>query len=203
MTHLRSNTITISVTEYFTSGNISGAIGAAEAVAQEYFSIWNTTTQARGLLTGALQAQAVSSNSNCMGMLEAASGQSFSQLLQDSNAISFIDVTGPSGSLSPLQVGLQNDPYPTLGTEFASIPGATAVTPEGSYVTLLGGQYFSQQVSIDNRTFTTNTPDSFKQSILFHELWHQVVPGAHDATAAGSQAFDTWLNDGCKGQMPQ
>jgi RHS repeat-associated protein len=187
---------------WWDSGAIENAIAAAEAQAQAYLSIWTTTNQARGLLAAKLQSEAVSSNSNCMGALETMTGKSFNQLMQDANQVAFVDVTGPSGSLSPSQVGLANDSNATLSSEFAQSAGATAVTPLGQPIVLLGSQYFNGTSTFGNSTFNVSTPDSFKQSVLFHEFWHVEGIG-HDDTPAASQAFNDWLNGGCKGQMPQ
>jgi hypothetical protein len=185
---------------YFAPSDISAVIAAAEAEAQAWLSIWTTTNQARSLLTAELEAQAVSSNSGCMSYLEKATGKSFSQLMQDADQVSFIDVAGASGTLTLSNIGLPGGGE-TLSQYFDSAgPTAVAITPTGYPVVLLGSSYFNSSgtATIGNQTVNLPATTASQEETLLHEFFH--TEGIGDL--GGTTAFDSWLQGGCKGAPP-
>ena len=197
------NSLSFGASGYSLSGyfaGLGGIIAEAEAQAQSYLSLWTTSNNARNLLTGALEAQAVSSNSNCMGFLETETGKSFNQLMQDANQLTFVDVTGVGGSLTMSQVGLPGG-NETLAQYFSSAdPTTVAATPLGYPVVLLGSNYFNSSgtVTIGNQTINLAATPASQAETLFHEFFH--TEGIGDL--GGSTAFDGWLQGGCKGTPP-
>jgi hypothetical protein len=175
--------------------------GAGASLVSALLDVVNTTLQARSLLTSELQAQAVSSNSDCMGFLETQTGKSFNQLMQDANQIMFVNVPQDGSLLTLSNIGLPGG-NETLSEYFNSISFTppVAATPTGYSVVLLGSLYFtvSSTVTIDNQTFSLAATTDSQQEVLFHEFFH--VEGIGDL--GGSTAFDDWIQGGCKGSPP-
>jgi hypothetical protein len=174
-------------------------IAAAEAEAQAWLSIWTATNAARSLLDAALLA---GSNSNCMSYLEAQTGKSASQLMQDANTDSFVDVTGAGGSLTIGQLGYPGQSYSseTAAEYFGTRTGAIASTLSpgaGSGLVFLGSSYFNSNFGLGGPTVPTT--NGYKESVLFHEFFH--TEGVND-TDETSVAFNNWIQGGCKGAPP-
>lgn len=189
----------------------ASAIGSALAVATSWQQLATENFQAKSELESMLQSQ---QGSGCLNYLEAnAKGgpKSFNQLMQDASGVTFIDTTGVGGTLTTSDVGIQSqNSNETLAQYFLGAPcpapeatcTATAVTPLGTPIVLLGSNYSTalENISFGNSSVTINVPTTtaFQQDTLFHAFFH--VEGIGDL--GGSVAFDNWLQGGCQGNPP-
>jgi RHS repeat-associated protein len=191
---------------WWTSSYLNNAITAAMNYAAAWQQLGTESVQARSLLDAALQ---LPQNAECMSWLETATGKSSSQLMQDANGLAFIDITGVGGSLTMSDVGVPGG-NETLSQYFysapcpapeATCPPPDAAVPLGYPVVLLGAGYFNSNGTtyiFGNQTYTPPATTASQEAMLFHEFFH--TEGIGDL--GGSNAFDSWLQGGCKGSPP-